>query len=151
MGIDSRALEVLRNISDISNRGNIKKIDAEIPNEILNYLINEKRNLLIDLESNKEISINFYGNSFLKGNEKSFKAYDINGNEIKIDKPSESSKNNDGLKDKKQNKNNKNRNNKNRNNKNKNQKHLNENHSNNPKDKKENNENNKNKTNLNDQ
>ncbi|MFL2825206.1 MAG: ribonuclease E/G [Alphaproteobacteria bacterium] len=149
--IDSRALEVLRNISDISNRGNIKKIDAEIPNEILNYLINEKRNLLIDLESNKEISINFYGNSFLKGNEKNFKAYDINGNEIKIDKASESSKNNDGLKDKKQNKNNKNRNNKNRNNKNKNQKHLNENHSNNLKDKKENNENNKNKTNLNDQ
>merc|ERR1711966_191991 len=140
MGIDSRALEVLRNISDISNRGNIKKIDAEIPNEILNYLINEKRNLLIDLESNKEISINFYGNSFLKGNEKSFKAYDINGNEIKIDKASEGSKNNDGLKDKKQNKNNKN----------KNQKHLNENHSNNLKDKKENNENNKNKTNLND-
>ena len=67
--IDSRALEVLRNISDVSNRENIKKVDAEIPNEILNYLVNQKRNLLIDLESKKETSVNFYGNSSLRGNE----------------------------------------------------------------------------------
>ena len=35
------------------------------------------------MESDKETSINFYGNSSLRGNENSIKAYDINGNEIK--------------------------------------------------------------------
>ncbi|MDG1152307.1 MAG: ribonuclease E/G [Hyphomicrobiales bacterium] len=150
--IDSRALEILRNISDVSNRENIKKVEAEIPNEILNYLVNQKRNLLIDLESDKETSINFYGNSSLRGNENSIKAYDINGNEIKIDKASDSSKNTDNSKDKKQGKHNKNRNknnnkNNNQNNQNKNQKQSNENRSNNHKDKEEVNENNKNNTN----
>ena len=154
--IDSRALEILRNISDVSNRENIKKVEAEIPNEILNYLVNQKRNLLIDLESDKETSINFYGNSSLRGNENSIKAYDINGNEIKIDKASDSSKNTDNSKDKKQGKHNKNRNknnnkNNNQNNQNKNQKQSNENRSNNHKDKEEVNENNKNNTNLNEQ
>ena len=151
--IDSRALEILRNISDVSNRENIKKVEAEIPNEILNYLVNQKRNLLIDLESDKETSINFYGNSSLRGNENSIKAYDINGNEIKIDKASDSSKNTDNSKDKKQGKHNKNRNknnnkNNNQNNQNKNQKQSNENRSNNHKDKEEVNENNKNNTNT---
>ena len=157
--IDSRALEILRNISDVSNRENIKKVEAEIPNEILNYLVNQKRNLLIDLESDKETSINFYGNSSLRGNENSIKAYDINGNEIKIDKASDSSKNTDNSKDKKQGKHNKNRNknnNKNnnqnnQNNQNKNLKQSNENRSNNHKDKEEVNENNKNNINLNEQ
>ena len=154
--IDSRALEILRNISDVSNRENIKKVEAEIPNEILNYLVNQKRNLLIDLESDKETSINFYGNSSLRGNENNIKAYDINGNEIKIDKASDSSKNTDNSKDKKQGKHNKNRNknnnkNNNQNNQNKNQKQSNENRSNNHKDKEEVNENNKNNTNLNEQ
>ena len=154
--IDSRALEILRNISDVSNRENIKKVEAEIPNEILNYLVNQKRNLLIDLESDKETSINFYCNSSLRGNENSIKAYDINGNEIKIDKASDSSKNTDNSKDKKQGKHNKNRNknnnkNNNQNNQNKNQKQSNENRSNNHKDKEEVNENNKNNINLNEQ
>ena len=149
--IDSRALEILRNISDVSNRENIKKVEAEIPNEILNYLVNQKRNLLIDLESDKETSINFYGNSSLRGNESNIKAYDI-----KIDKASDSSKNTDNSKDKKQGKHNKNRNknnnkNNNQNNQNKNQKQSNENRSNNHKDKEEVNENNKNNTNLNEQ
>ena len=118
--IDSRSLEILRNISDIGNKENIKKIDAEIPNEILNYLVNEKRNLLIDLESNKEKSINFYGSSSLRGNESVIKAFDVNGNEIKIDKANENH-NNDNSKDKKPNKNNKKRNKNNQQNKNQNQ------------------------------
>ena len=80
--IDSRSLELLRTISEISIRENIKKIDAEIPNEILNYLVNQKRNLLIDLENNKDASINFYGNALLRGNENKIRAYDLNNNEI---------------------------------------------------------------------
>ena len=84
--IDSRSLELLRTISEISIRENIKKIDAEIPNEILNYLINQKRNLLIDLENNQGAAINFYGNALLRGNENKIKAFDVNNNEIKIDK-----------------------------------------------------------------
>ena len=35
--IDSRSLEVLRTISEIGIKDNIKKIEADIPNEILNY------------------------------------------------------------------------------------------------------------------
>ena len=84
--IDSRSLEVLRTISEIGINDNIKKIEADIPNEILNYLINQKRNLLIDLENNKNTSINFYGNPLLKDNESLIKAFDSNGNEIKINK-----------------------------------------------------------------
>ena len=84
--IDSRSLELLRTISEISIKENIKKIDAEIPNEILNYLINQKRNLLIDLENNQGAAINFYGNALLRGNENKIKAFDLNNNEIKIDK-----------------------------------------------------------------
>ena len=84
--IDSRSLELLRTISEISIKENIKKIDAEIPNEILNYLINQKRNLLIDLENNQGAAINFYGNALLRGNENKIKAFDVNNNEIKIDK-----------------------------------------------------------------
>ena len=84
--IDSRSLELLRTISEISIKENIKKIDAEIPNEILNYLINQKRNLLIDLENNQGAAINFYGNALLRGNENKIKAFDANNNEIKIDK-----------------------------------------------------------------
>ena len=84
--IDSRSLELLRTISEISIKENIKKIDAEIPNEILNYLINQKRNLLIDLENNQSAAINFYGNALLRGNENKIKAFDVNNNEIKIDK-----------------------------------------------------------------
>jgi len=84
--IDSRSLELLRTISEISINENIKKIDAEIPNEILNYLINQKRNLLIDLENNQGAAINFYGNALLRGNENKIKAFDVNNNEIKIDK-----------------------------------------------------------------
>ncbi len=106
--IDSRALEVLRNISEVSNKENIKKIDAEIPNEILNYLVNQKRNLLIDLESKKETSVNFFGNSTLRGNESIIKAFDSSGNEIKIDKITDNP-NKNNLADNKQGKNNKNR------------------------------------------
>ena len=84
--IDSRSLELLRTISEISIKENIKKIDAEIPNEILNYLINQKRNLLIDLENNQGAAINFYGNALLRGNENKIKAFDVNNNEIKINK-----------------------------------------------------------------
>ena len=84
--IDSRSLELLRTISEISIKENIKKIDAEIPNEILNYLINQKRNLLIDLENNQGAAINFYGNALLRGNENKIKAFDVNNNEIKIEK-----------------------------------------------------------------
>ena len=84
--IDSRSLELLRTISEISIKENIKKIDAEIPNEILNYLINQKRNLLIDLENNQGAAINFYGNALLRGNENKIKAFDANNNEMKIDK-----------------------------------------------------------------
>tara|TARA_S200000501_G_scaffold146581_1_gene138319 strand:+ start:24415 stop:26517 length:2103 start_codon:yes stop_codon:yes gene_type:complete len=106
--IDSRSLEVLRTISEIGIKDNIKKIEADIPNEILNYLVNQKRNLLIDLENNKNTSINFYGNALLKGNESSIKAFDSNGNEIKTDKIV----NNNAFenpKDQKQNRNNKKR------------------------------------------
>ena len=84
--IDSRSLELLRTISEITIKENIKKIDAEIPSEILNYLINQKRNLLIDLENNQGAAINFYGNAMLRGNENKIKAFDTNNNEIKIDK-----------------------------------------------------------------
>ena len=84
--IDSRSLELLRTISEITIKENIKKIDAEIPSEILNYLINQKRNLLIDLENNQGAAINFYGNALLRGNENKIKAFDANNNEIKIDK-----------------------------------------------------------------
>ena len=78
--IDSRSLELLRTISEISIKENIKKIDAEIPNEILNYLVNQKRNLLTDLENNKDASINFYGNALLRGNENKIRAFDLNNN-----------------------------------------------------------------------
>ena len=84
--IDSRSLELLRTISEITIKENIKKVDAEIPSEILNYLINQKRNLLIDLENNQDAAINFYGNALLRGNENKIKAFDANNNEIKIDK-----------------------------------------------------------------
>ena len=124
--IDSRALEVLRNISDVSNRENIKKVDAEIPNEILNYLVNQKRNLLIELESKKETSVNFYGNSTLRGNENIIKGFDANGNEIKTDKIIDNSNNREGSKDKKQNTKNKKRHKNNQ--QNKNNKQSNENH-----------------------
>ena len=124
--IDSRALEALRNISDISNRENIKKVDAEIPNEVLNYLVNQKRNLLIELESNKETSVNFYGNSSLRGNESVIKGFDVNGNEIRIDKIIDNSNKKEGSKEKKQNTKNKKRYKNNQ--QNKNHKQSNENH-----------------------
>ena len=95
--IDSRSLELLRTISEISIRENIKKIDAEIPNEILNYLVNQKRNLLIDLENNRDASINFYGNALLRGNENKIRAYDLNNNEINLEKII---KNNDSIENK---------------------------------------------------
>ena len=104
--IDSRSLELLRTISEISIRENIKKIDAEIPNEILNYLVNQKRNLLIDLENNKDTSINFYGNALLRGNENKIRAYDLNNNEINLDKII---KNNDSIENKNDSKQNKKR------------------------------------------
>jgi ribonuclease E len=104
--IDSRSLELLRTISEISIRENIKKIDAEIPNEILNYLVNQKRNLLIDLENNKDASINFYGNSILRGNENKIRAFDLNNNEINLDKIV---KNNDSIENKNDSKQNKKR------------------------------------------
>ena len=103
---DSRSLELLRTISEISIRENIKKIDAEIPNEILNYLVNQKRNLLIDLENNKDASINFYGNALLRGNENKIRAFDLNNNEINLDKII---KNNDTIENKNDSKQNKKR------------------------------------------
>ena len=102
--IDSRSLELLRTISEISNRENIKKIDAEIPNEILNYLVNQKRNLLIDLENNKDASINFYGNALLRGNENKIRAFDLNNNEINLDKIIKNNNSIDNKNDSKQNK-----------------------------------------------
>ena len=107
--IDSRSLELLRTISEISIKENIKKIDAEIPNEILNYLINQKRNLLIDLENNQGAAINFYGNALLRGNENKIKAFDVNNNEIKIDKIIKKNGVIENTNEKKQNKNNKKR------------------------------------------
>jgi len=104
--IDSRSLELLRTISEISIRENIKKIDAEIPNEILNYLVNHKRNLLIDLENNKDASINFYGNALLRGNENKIRGFDLNNNEINLDKIF---KNNDSIENKNDSKQNKKR------------------------------------------
>ena len=102
--IDSRSLELLRTISEISNRENIKKIDAEIPNEILNYLVNQKRNLLIDLENNKDASINFYGNALLRGNENKIRAFDLINNEINLDKIIKNNNSIDNKNDSKQNK-----------------------------------------------
>lgn len=107
--IDSRSLELLRTISEISIKENIKKIDAEIPNEILNYLINQKRNLLIDLENNQGAAINFYGNALLRGNENKIKAFDVNNNEIKIDKIIKKNRVIENTNETKQNKNNKKR------------------------------------------
>ena len=104
--IDSRSLELLRTISEISIRENINKIDAEIPNEILNYLVNHKRNLLIDLENNKDASINFYGNALLRGNENKIRGFDLNNNEINLDKIF---KNNDSIENKNDSKQNKKR------------------------------------------
>tara|TARA_Y100001936_G_scaffold234965_1_gene262647 strand:+ start:254 stop:2344 length:2091 start_codon:yes stop_codon:yes gene_type:complete len=104
--IDSRSLELLRTISEISIKENIKKIDAEIPNEILNYLVNQKRNLLTDLENNKDASINFYGNALLRGNENKIRAFDLNNNEINLDKII---KNNDTIENKNDSKQNKKR------------------------------------------
>ena len=101
--IDSRSLELLRTISEISIRENIKKIDAEIPNEILNYLINQKRNLLIDLENNKDASINFYGNALFRGNENKIKAFDLNNNEINLDKITKNNVSTENKNDPKQN------------------------------------------------
>ena len=107
--IDSRSLELLRTISEITIKKNIKKIDAEIPSEILNYLINQKRNLLIDLENNQGAAINFYGNALLRGNENKIKAFDASNNEIKIDKIFKKNGINEDTNKIKQNKNNKKR------------------------------------------
>ena len=81
-------------------------------------MVNQKRNLLIELESKKETSVNFYGNSSLRGNENIIKGFDANGNEIKIDKIIDNSNNKEGSKDKKQNIKNKKRHKNNQQNKN---------------------------------
>ena len=77
---ESIALEIFRNISEASNNKRVKRIEAEISIEILNFIINNKRDDLTKLENETNISFKLIGDNNFRGKECKITSYDLNSN-----------------------------------------------------------------------
>ena len=77
---ESISLEIFREISEASNDKRVKKIDAEISIEVLNFITNNKRNDLTKLENETSVSFKLIGNNNFRGKESKITSYDINSN-----------------------------------------------------------------------
>ena len=73
---ESIALEVFRDILDASNDKRAKIIDIEVPIEILNFIINNKRDDISKLESETNISYRLSANTNLRGKEIKITSFD---------------------------------------------------------------------------
>ena len=73
---ESIALEVFRDILESSNDKRAKIIDIEVPIEILNFIINNKRDDISKLESETNISYRLSANTDLRGREIKITSFD---------------------------------------------------------------------------
>ena len=73
---ESIALEVFRDILESSNDKRAKIIDIEVPIDILNFIINNKRDDISNLESKTNISYRLSANTNLRGKEIKITSFD---------------------------------------------------------------------------
>lgn len=64
-GIESLALAILRLISEESRKDNTSKVIANIPVDVCNYILNEKRNWVESIQKENNINIVIVGNQYL--------------------------------------------------------------------------------------
>jgi len=77
---ESIALEILREISDSTNDKRASIVQAEVSLEILNFIVNNKRDELSKLENASDISFKLIGNNNFRGKECKILAFDSKSN-----------------------------------------------------------------------
>ena len=92
--MESISIEFFRNLNKAVKDERATKANVEIPLDLLNFIINGKRELLSGLEKENEISISLTANNTLRGEEKNITLYDKNLNKLALKKNDEIRKNN---------------------------------------------------------
>ena len=62
---EAQAVTLLRQIHTTASKGNIAQIDAKVPMDVANYLLNQKRSTIVKLEQQLDLDITIYGSSKL--------------------------------------------------------------------------------------
>ena len=92
--MESISLEFFRNLNIAVKDKRATKANVEIPLDLLNFIINGKREQLSDLEKENKISISLKANNTLRGEEKNITLYDSKLNKLALKKNDEIRKNN---------------------------------------------------------
>ena len=92
--MESISLEFFRNLNIAVKDKRATKANVEIPLDLLNFIINGKREQLSDLEKENQISISLKANNTLRGEEKNITLYDSKLNKLALKKNDEVRKNN---------------------------------------------------------
>ena len=96
--MESISLEFFRNLNIEVKDKRATKANVEIPLDLLNFIINGKREQLSVLEKENKISISLKANNTLRGEEKNITLYDNNLNKLALKKNDEIRKNNSNRK-----------------------------------------------------
>jgi len=92
--MESISLEFFRNLNIAVKDKRATKANVEIPLDLLNFIVNGKREYLSDLEKENKISISLKANNALRGEEKNITLYDSKLNKLALKKNDEIRKNN---------------------------------------------------------
>ena len=92
--MESISLEFFRNLNIAVKDERATKANVEIPLDLLNFIVNGKREYLSDLEKENKISISLKANNALRGEEKNITLYDSKLNKLALKKNDEIRKNN---------------------------------------------------------
>ena len=92
--MESISIEFFRNLNIAVKDKRATKANVEMPLDLLNFIINGRREQLSGLEKENEISISLTANNTLRGEEKNITLYDNNLNKLALKKNDEIRKNN---------------------------------------------------------
>ncbi len=67
--VEAQAINFLRQAHTAASKGNVERIEARVPFEVANYLLNQKRSTIIDLEKQLGLEIAIIGKSDMRPGE----------------------------------------------------------------------------------
>ncbi|HOM60398.1 MAG TPA: Rne/Rng family ribonuclease [Anaerohalosphaeraceae bacterium] len=81
---ESQAIELVRLLQTAASRKEIQKIELRVPPEVADFLQNQKRALLVRMETEYEKEIAVHADWKLDGQSPKMICYDVRGNEVKV-------------------------------------------------------------------
>lgn len=81
---ESQAIELVRLLQTAASRKEIQKIELRVPPEVADFLQNQKRALLVRMETEYEKEIAVHADGKLDGQSPKMICYDARGNEVKV-------------------------------------------------------------------